>query len=611
MAYRQPVSTIMLCRGYPCDREHENTLYFASKSAQWTYMKSLVKYTYSAQSYQRYAKNTLRIAQRADDLYDCNYLIFSNSAISTASTPSDSTPIFYAFVDKVEYINDNCTEVVYTLDPIQTFWFNFSLGECYVEREHTETDYRYGNLVPEDMEVKAYYHKTLETVNLLRFDETGATSSVDLWSILFVYMPGEKYCDAVDSYTSSTPNRADPDSYNIVPSMHWADTEDTGSGFSNKGEMRNGVYNNAKYLYLHLPPITTANIGKITNILKSVASRFDAVAKIQILSVTMVPRIFAQTPNNWTTPSAWTPPDGATATVSKTISITRPTSLNGPSNATYTPRNKKLLSYPFCSIKIDNGEESKEFAWEYVDGIGATFMLKGVVAPAPEIVVYPDDYLGESTKYTENGVFTKNFVNTAWTIDGYQQYLQSNQNSIVFGFITSAIGTIAGIVAAAGTGGAGAALAVSGAAGLATSFANLEDRKSMPDRISGASSFSALRNTLGMFKYSFEQANVYPAAAERIDKYFDMYGYAVNTVKVPNIKASGVTLRPHWNYVKTNGAVVLPASNTGSGSAANSASVDELEAIKKIFDKGVRFWTTASEVGKYSSYSNAPVTPTP
>ena len=107
-----PVSTIMLCRGYPGDREHENTLYFASKSAQWTYMKSLVKYTYSAQSYQRYGKNTLRIAQRADDLYDCNYLIFSNSAISTASTPSDSTPIFYAFVDKVEYmpVHEFCGE---------------------------------------------------------------------------------------------------------------------------------------------------------------------------------------------------------------------------------------------------------------------------------------------------------------------------------------------------------------------------------------------------------------------------------------------------------------------------------------------------------------------
>lgn len=240
MAYRQPVSTIMLCRGYPCDREHENTLYFASKSAQWTYMKSLVKYTYSAQSYQRYAKNALRIAQRADDLYDCNYLIFSNSAISTASTPSDSTPIFYAFIDKVEYINENCTEVTYTLDDLQTFWFNFSLGECYVEREHTETDYRYENLVPEDMEVKAYYHKTLDTVNLLRFDETGAASSVDLWSILFIYMPGtdsgEKYFDAVDSYTSATPNRADAASYLNAPSMHLADTYDSGSAWSNRGE---------------------------------------------------------------------------------------------------------------------------------------------------------------------------------------------------------------------------------------------------------------------------------------------------------------------------------------------------------------------------------------
>ena len=126
----------------------------------------------------------------------------------------------------------------------------------------------------------------------------------------------------------------------------------------------------------------------------------------------------------------------------------------------------------------------------------------------------------------------------------------------------------------------------------------------MPDKITGSLSFSALRNVLSTYKFSFEQMNVYLPAAARIDHYFDLYGYAIDDLKIPNVKDPSVTLRPCWNYVKTNGAVILPASNAGS---ANSMTVDELQRIKEIFDKGVRFWMNPAKVGQYSSQDNAPV----
>ena len=608
MAYRQPVSTIMLCRGYPCDREHENTLYFASKSAQWTYMKSLVKYTYSAQSYRRYAKNTLRIEQRADDLYDCNYLIFSNSAISTASTPSDSTPIFYAFIDKVEYINDNCTEVAYTLDDLQTFWFNFTLGECYVEREHTETDYRYGNLVPENIAVSECYSKQLDEYNLLRIDEDGNTVSADLWSLLFIYVPNGRFIAKADSYVNPSGSKTDPDNYNASPAITTAETESASlpnSAFT--GEVKNKTYTAARYFYLHIPPFSSSDavIAKIRQIISTAERVFESsdMNNPTLLSVLLVPRIFAKNIRwalNITLPEM-NAPDANVPTISALKEITRPTALVGPASATYTPRNKKLLSYPFCSLKVDNSNgDEKEYAWEYVDGVSAAFSIRGVAVGAPEAVAYPNTYHGETGKYATNGVFMKDFINTLWTTDSYSLYLNNNANSMMFGFITSAIGMVVQAYTGNYVGAAGTAV------GMGSQLAALEDRKSLPDKITGSVSFSALRNVIGAYSFTFEQKNVYLPAAERIDKYFDMYGYAVNTVKVPNIKASGVTLRPHWNYVKTNGAVVLPASNSSASGVANSASVDELEAIKKIFDRGVRFWTTPSEVGKYSSYNNSP-----
>ena len=605
MAYRQPTSTIMLCRGFPCDKQHENALYFASKSAQWTYMKSLVKYTYTAQSYQRYARNTLRIAQKADDLYDCNYLIFSNEAITTATTDVSNKTIFYAFVDSVEYINEVTTEVRYTLDPLMSFWFQFNMGECYVEREHTETDVTYGNLVPENINIKSYYSKEITNLDLLRYDEDGNAVNADLWSLMFLYVPNTKYLGSITSYVNAAGSKTDPDNYlrePVVTTKNVVDTFEPNCSFI--GELRNKTYLAARAFYVPIPPIPSGSvtvysstlgkiraiIGKVTNVISSDLS--DA----QILSVILVPRIFAK--NIDVTlgelPSEWLSDDANKASVSKLIEVTRQTTLKGPNNATYTPRNKKLLSYPFNSLKVDNNNgESKEYAWEYIDGISAAFNVRGVVVGAPEICAFPSLYNGESNKYTEYGVFIKDFINTLWSSDAYQAYLNNNANSLMYGFITTAIG---GIVQAGSGNYMGA---INTAVGMGGQFAALEDRKTMPDKITGSLSFSALRNVMSTYKFSFEQMNVYPVAAARIDHYFDLYGYAIDDIKKPNIKDPNATLRPHWNYIKTNGAVILPISGS-------SIAVDEIDEIKNIFDNGVRFWSTPSEVGTYTTLSNAP-----
>ena len=72
--------------------------------------------------------------------------------------------------------------------------------------------------------------------------------------------------------------------------------------------------------------------------------------------------------------------------------------------------------------------------------------------------------------------------------------------------------------------------------------------------------------------------------AKVIDDYFDMYGYATRSVKVPNRSA-----RPHWNYVKTNGCVL-----------SGNAPADDVRKICSIYDDGITFWKNPSEVGNYS-----------
>ena len=76
--------------------------------------------------------------------------------------------------------------------------------------------------------------------------------------------------------------------------------------------------------------------------------------------------------------------------------------------------------------------------------------------------------------------------------------------------------------------------------------------------------------------------------AQRIDKYFDMYGYLTNTLKIPNLSN-----RPNWNYVKTIGLNIVP-------SASASVPQEDLQEIKSIFDNGVTLWHKTTTFLDYS-----------
>jgi hypothetical protein len=62
-----------------------------------------------------------------------------------------------------------------------------------------------------------------------------------------------------------------------------------------------------------------------------------------------------------------------------------------------------------------------------------------------------------------------------------------------------------------------------------------------------------------------------------------MYGYATNMIKTPNINAGSAGGRRHWNFVKTDGAMIR-----GNMPATSKA------AIAKIFDGGLFFWNPAN-----------------
>ena len=144
----QPNTDIRLLHNVPLDTSYDHTIYFASASDQYTYFAGLTKYTLSAQTYQRVNKGKARVAKVADDIYDCNYMMFRNTSFGSKW--------FYAFITSIEYVNNETSEISYELDPMQTWWFDFEIDMCFVEREHSVSDELFSNLVDENLDLGDY-----------------------------------------------------------------------------------------------------------------------------------------------------------------------------------------------------------------------------------------------------------------------------------------------------------------------------------------------------------------------------------------------------------------------------------------------------------------------
>lgn len=141
----QPGTTIKILKDVPLDTSYEHTIYFTSEASQNTWFASKSKYNLDANSYQRVNKNTLRIGVVADNLYDCNYMMFQNTNFGTKW--------FYAYITSVEYVNNQCTEISYEIDVMQTWFFDYTVDYSFVERCHTPTDLIGEHIEPESLDI--------------------------------------------------------------------------------------------------------------------------------------------------------------------------------------------------------------------------------------------------------------------------------------------------------------------------------------------------------------------------------------------------------------------------------------------------------------------------
>jgi hypothetical protein len=202
--------------------------------------------------------------------------------------------------------------------------------------------------------------------------------------------------------------------------------------------------------------------------------------------------------------------------------------------------------------------------------------MNGCVTPNPEIQLIPVNYNGADFNYIEKLIMT-GFPQIGWSIDAFRAWLAQEAT----GQLISVVGSGSTAILGAATG--AVPLALGGSLGLASGINNMMVSANKPSQAKGSNGASVSVATRTKDFY-FKRMHVTAQYAKIIDDYFDMFGYATNRVKVPNISN-----RPHWNYVKT-----IDICLTGSVPA------DDMEKIQSIYNKGITFWKYGNEVGNYA-----------
>lgn len=550
MAYIEPNTDIILCEGVPLDPTYEHTWWFPADlttgpgiqfSKVDSYSRASLRFT--RQSYQRKDRGVIKVASPIANLIYCNYMAFKNSAFENKW--------FYAFVTKVEYINNETTAVYYAIDVLMTWYFDYTFDTCWIERQHSTTDVAGDNLIEEKLETGEYVFASAER-----------WPSLDNPKILVAttYLQDGSYSPANGKYWGKIFSGCDIRDYT------------------------------AENLITFLNDVTRD-------------TKSDG-----IISIYMCPNLF------WTQTSA---DGGALSGDARTVN--RPSTIDG-----YTPRNKKLFTYPYCFSYVANDSGGAAiFPFEYfTNKTQATFTIKGTCMPPVSGIIYPNNYKGMASNEDEK-ITISGYPLCSFSIDAFRAWLAQNTGALVAQgapLVVDALGAAVNAVRAGATTAAlnaGLAAATGGTSLIpTTALATLDPQhfsvagaalnafnKSLDDdwfekalgmagsirdhyvkppqaggTVAGSVEFGA-----GIKNFLISAKTIRAQFARIIDSFFDKYGYAQHTLARPNVQA-----RPCWTYIKTVGCTI--SGRQISPGYNSSVPADDVKTIEAIHDKGITYW---------------------
>lgn len=582
--------------------DNKNQLTFSDATAQFNYFNSLDKLELENATYQR-KDGAIRYDGEFDDLIPYNYCMYRNN--------NYSDKWFYAFIVDLQYLNSGCTLIHIATDVFQTWQFDLIYKTSFVEREHILNDTIGANLLPENLETGEY--------------KIAGVGGVDNLAPVYVI-----------AYTG----------YKIMYKETGDVTVDYKEYLTDHGNAINGIPQAmafiatdslTKYYYL-MRSLVGWQEGDITNQSTYVVASFT-IPKVAVngllTDANRLQGILATDVVN----NIWVLKGDATATTETLIA--RPSSVDG-----YTPHNGKVLTYPYLYIGFNPTQgANKVYRYEDFENATPSFKFISEANPNPTVFMIPQNYRGKTGDNLSDAATLNGYPTLSTSTDYYNAWLAENAGlvniqteretyaanmGVVTGssnLLANALGMIAGASSGLSTlgnmgkrysdyntnGGQGSGAGLGTASGFGSTvnagaqlqntaanydfyikelMATVERQKLLPDQATLGGSNATIVGYGLIDDNIFTRYNIKAQFAQRIDHYFDMFGYATNDLKIPNINT-----RPYWNYIKTQGINI-------EGDVPET----DLAELRNLFDNGVTLWHDAT---KYLDYSqdNRPVTP--
>ncbi len=523
-------SKVILAKGINLDNTYSNVLNYTEEQ-MLNLMRSGNHIMYNGENYSfiRENENEISVQVPYDVCLNSNYLAFQNTDYSNKW--------FFCFIKDVKYTSDKTTTITYDVD-VFTTWFNsITVTPSFVEREHVNDDTPGNYTLPEGLELGEFVQ---------------ADDPVNLNS----YNTGTYICIQ---------------SSELLPEIDFDDIKNR--------KTINGIYQGC-YFMICTDELNASNLLEIYD----KKGKGDA-----IVSVFLVPKEFAL--GDVTTAIIGTA-EGINfsflvPTASSTYNIlvndatfNRNTTIDG-----YTPKNKKLLTYPFNYFNLTNNSGTN-VTMHYEDFSSGTphFKIIGDISPGCSIKCVPLNYKkvsdSNSMKSFDYGVVGGKFPTCSWNSDAYTNWLTQNG-------VNNTIQTLYGggqAIVGASTG--NPALMLKGIAGIYDVMKQKHMASFMPDQAKGNTScgdviYSAGKNTFTCYKMCIRNE-----IAKCIDEYFSRFGYQVNRVKTPNI-----TGRTYWNYL-----IIGTGEDIGNGTIPNKFK----DSLNDIFRIGTTIWHSHDNIGNFN-----------
>lgn len=453
----------------PFESNYKDTVYFPTKEAQASYMLSKrTAHSFSDCTYQR-KDSSIRVPVHIDRLYNCNYVMYQNTVINGAGNDR----WFYAFIVDMEYVSDEVTKITIETDVIQTWMFDYTVKQSFVEREHVSDDTIGLHTVPENLETGEY-------INVKRsFD-------IDLKNLCIV----------------------------------WGTTK-TQTGANVVGANYHGIYSGIKYYYTpQYSPLA------LSTILENYAKEGWAEA---IQCVFMAPEYLVMSGESTDVKNSNEP------IVSElgSVDLTQPTTLNGykpKNNKLFT------FPYMYLMVSNNNGADSVYY-YEKFSNNTPNFKKYSALTPGCSIRIVPENYNGVELNHEEGlnlGKFpicnwnsdvytnwlTQNSVNIGLSVaTGIGQIVAGGAIAIGTGGLGLAVG---------------GSQIVGGVSTIANQLAQIHQHSFTPPQSQGNINCGDVVTANDSNNFWFNHMTIKKEYAQIIDDYFSMFGYKVNRVKVPN-----------------------------------------------------------------------------